>query len=494
MAPLSQLTELILTTVIAMLAAANWRISWQPMWLRASISGMLFFIFTMLILRTSGMPAAPAFDADIRIAFWQQGLITVWWLAGARLVVGVLHLTLWSKRESSQAKLASDLIAGLIYITAVLAVVNFVFNLPVRALLATSGIIAIVLALALQNTLADVFAGIAVGIEHPYTVGDRIWVDGAIEGVIVQVNWRSIRVRTDANDIATIPNSLIAKSRVINRSKPSTRRADSVQVSCESSARPDLVMELLTQAAMLTPKILAEPAASTALTRIGIRSNSYDIYFSVGHTDHLGPAKSTLLKEVLRQFHYHSIRPSNPGTISTPIGPMTASTGLVETLPPDMLLTDLMLFQDLSPRQRADLAKRMTKRRLEPTSTLISQGGVQATLFIIASGVLEASRSISGHSHVVGRLGPGDYFGEIGLLTGAPNAGTIMALTRCIVFELRKEDLEPIIAAEPGLAQAFEASVRRNQAFLARDAAAAVSAPPGPPAQFLAQIRAFFKA
>lgn len=490
----SQFAELILATFFAVLATANWWITWRPVWLRASIAGGLYLVFTLLLLRTSGMPAAPTFDSDIRIAFWQQGLISLWWLVGARLVVGILHLTLWSKRESSQAKLASDLIAGLIYITAVLAIVNFVFNLPVRALLATSGIIAIVLALALQNTLADVFAGIAVGIEHPYTVGDRIWVDGSIEGVIVQVNWRSIRVRTDANDIATIPNSLIAKSRVINRSKPSTRRDDSVQVSCESSARPDLVMELLRQAAMLTPKILTEPAASSALVRIGVRSNSYDIYFSVAHTDHLGSAKSTLLKEVLRQFHYHSIRPSSAGMISTPIGPMTASTGLMETLPPDMLLSDVSLFQDLSPKQRAELAKRMTRRRLEPTITLVSQGGVQAILFIVASGVLEGSRSINGRSHVVGRLGPGDYFGEIGLLTGAPNAGTIMALTRCIVFELHKEDLEPLMTAEPSLAQAFEASVRRNQAFLARDAAAAVSAPPGPPAQFLAQIRAFFKA
>lgn len=494
MVPLSQLTELTLATAFALHSAANWWLAWRPIWLRAGIAGALFVAFTMLLLRTSGMPAAPAFDSDIRIALWQQGLISAWWLIGARLVVGVLHLTLWSKRESSQAKLGSDLTAGLIYITAVLAIVNFVFNLPVRALLATSGIIAIVLALALQNTLADVFAGIAVGIEHPYTVGDRIWVDGSIEGVIVQVNWRSIRVRTDANDIATIPNSLIAKSRVINRSKPSTRRDDSVQLSCESSVRPDIVMDLLKQAAMLTPKILTEPAASSSLIRIGGRFNTYDIYFSVAHTDHLGGAKSTLLKEVLRQFHYHSIRPTTPGMIATPIGPMTASTGMVETLPPEVLLSDLVLFQDLSPKQRTDLAKRMTKRRLDPTTTLVSQGNVQAILFIIASGVLEGSRSINGRSHVVGRLGPGDYFGEIGLLSGAPNAGTIMALTRCVVFELRKEDLEPLMTAEPSLAQAFEASMRRNQAFLARDAAAAVTTSPGPPAQFLAQIRAFFKA
>lgn len=493
MAPLSLFSELILATVLAAVIILNWRIGWQPAWLRIGVAAGLFCLFTLLILRVGGMPAAPVLDADTRIATWQRGLIALWWLLGARLTVGILPLILWQKRESSQPKIASDLLAGLTYVAAVLATVNFVFDLPVRALLATSGIIAVVLALALQNTLADVFAGIAVGIEHPYVVGDRITIDGSFEGVIVQINWRSIHVRTDGNDIVTIPNSLISKSRVINRSRPSTRRDDSIQVACDSTARPDLVLEYLRHAALLTAQVLASPAPGTSLARIGARTNSYDISFSVAHTDHLGKVKSALLGQVLRQFHYHGIRLVNPGAMSTPIGPVQVNLGPLETLPPEQLLGDIPLFRELSPKQRTDLSTKMIKRNLEAMATLASQGGSLSSLIVVASGVLEASRTIRDHSHVVGRLGPGDHFGELGVITGAPNPGTILALTRCIVFELRKEDLDPVLAAEPGLAEAFEAAVRRGQAFLARDEAAAVYAQPGPPAQFLAQIRAFFK-
>lgn len=491
--PVSLLSELILATALAAVITLNWRIGWQPAWLRVGVAAGLFCLFTLLILRVAGMPASPVLDADTRIATWQRGLIALWWLLGARLTVGILPLVFWHKREASQPKIASDLLAGLTYLAAVLAIVNFVFDLPVRALLATSGIIAIVLALALQNTLADVFAGIAVGIEHPYVVGDRIAIDGSYEGVIVQVNWRSIHVRTDGNDIVTIPNSLISKSRVINRSRPSTRRDDSIQVACDSTARPDLVLEYLRHAALLTPQLLSSPAPATTLARIGARTNSYDISFSVAHTDHLGKAKSALLGQVLRQFHYHNIRLVNPGAMSTPIGPVQVNLGPLETLPPEQLLADIPLFRELSPQQRADLSTKMVKRHLEAMATLASQGGTLSSLIVVASGVLEGSRTIRDHSHVVGRLGPGDHFGELGLITGAPNAGTVLALTRCIVFELRKEDLEPVLAAEPGLAEAFEVAVRRGQAFLARDEAAATYAQPGPPAQFLAQIRAFFK-
>ncbi|MDQ0395913.1 mechanosensitive ion channel family protein [Labrys monachus] len=488
--PLPPVSELILTTVLACLTAGNWRIAWRPAWLRMATGAFFFVLLTLLTVKTSGPPVAPVFDtASMAIGLWQQGLVAAWWILGGRLVVGLLRLPLFRERGTGEAKLGSDLVAGIVYIAAVLAVVNFVFDLPVRALLATSGVIAIVLALALQNTLADVFAGIAVGIEHPYSIGDRIWIDGAIEGVIVQVNWRSIRIRTDGNDIATVPNSLIAKARVINRSKPTTRRDDAVQVSCDASAKPDLVMDLLRQATMLCPKILADPAPSVLLSRIGLRSNSYDIAFSVAHTDHLGAMKSLLLKEVLRQFRYHNIRTSLPAGAAVD----GLASPLVETLTPEQLLAEIPLFAALAAEKRDALARTMVRRMFEPTKTVLSQGEAGAGLFIVASGVVEGSRMMAGHSHVVGRFGPGDSFGEISLLTDGPNPGTLVAVTRCILFELRRNELQPLLAAEPRLAAALEASARRGQAFLARDAAKAASAPPGPPAQFLAQIRAFFK-
>jgi small-conductance mechanosensitive channel len=88
-----------------------------------------------------------------------------WWLLGARVVVAVVRLVLRRGRRSHETRLFSDLVAAAVYVGAVFAVLNSVLEQPIRGLLATSGIIAIVLGLALQNTLADVFAGIAVGIE-----------------------------------------------------------------------------------------------------------------------------------------------------------------------------------------------------------------------------------------------------------------------------------------------------------------------------------------
>jgi hypothetical protein len=132
------------------------------------------------------------------------------------LIVTTIWLSFHRNQRTSQTTLFSDLFGAAIYIATALVVLNSVFSLPVNGLLATSGVVAIVLGLALQNTLADVFAGMAVGVEAPFSVGDRNQIDEKIEGQVVQVNWRSIRIQTDGDDIAIIPNSQIAKAQIVN--------------------------------------------------------------------------------------------------------------------------------------------------------------------------------------------------------------------------------------------------------------------------------------
>jgi small-conductance mechanosensitive channel len=90
---------------------------------------------------------------------------------------------------------------------------------PISAILATSGVLAIVLGLALQNTLADVFAGLAINIERPFATGEWISATDGVDGQVMEINWRATRLRTGANDMIVIPNSMVAKTVVTNRSR-----------------------------------------------------------------------------------------------------------------------------------------------------------------------------------------------------------------------------------------------------------------------------------
>jgi small-conductance mechanosensitive channel len=202
---------------------------------------------------------------------WLRVLVVAWWLVSARVVVAVLYFTLRHDRGHRSAKLVVDLTAAAIYVGAALIVLTSVLALPVAGLVATSGVVAIVLGLALQSTLADVFSGIAVDIEAPFQVGDRISCGADIEGRVIETNWRSIRVQTDGEDIAIIPNSVMAKLQIVNRSVPSRRRMVSAQVRCPATVDPERVIQVLDEATLLCPAILEAPPSSVALTRLGRR-------------------------------------------------------------------------------------------------------------------------------------------------------------------------------------------------------------------------------
>src|ERR1700734_1321993 len=127
------------------------RTSW-PLWLRAVWDIGLFLILSLLLRQVIGSPLSPHFvrsrPDDL---FWEKLVAAGWWIVGARSAMCIARLVIVLERRPRETKIVSDLLAGAIYIAAILAIVNFVFAVPIGGLLATSGVVAIVLGLALQS-------------------------------------------------------------------------------------------------------------------------------------------------------------------------------------------------------------------------------------------------------------------------------------------------------------------------------------------------------
>jgi small-conductance mechanosensitive channel/CRP-like cAMP-binding protein len=420
-------------------------------------------------------------------SLWLHAVAGIWWLLGARVLVAVMSFTLNHNRRWREARLFPDLTAAAIYTAAVSVVLISVLALPIGGLLATSGVLAIVLGLALQNTLADVFAGIAFGIEAPFNVGDRISLADKIEGTVVQMNWRSIRIYTDGEDVAIVPNSVVAKSDIVNRSFPTRVRSAFIELSCPATSIPERVIDTLQQATLLCPTILPVPASSTVLTRLGPKESRYRVSFSVSDTEHLSMTKDLLLRHARRQLYYsglyfqraaQDIRTADEGT-GPPFQP---------ALP---LLQDIMLFEALEAEQLVELAAHLNLRSLEPGEVLFAQGGTEATLFIVASGILQISQLTDAGQQTVGFIGAGDYIGEVSLLTGASYAAAATARTHCKLYGLGCNVIKPLLAANSDLYAEFDRSARRGLAILNRGAA--VGATDDTARQsLLHRIRAFF--
>ncbi|WP_167858605.1 mechanosensitive ion channel family protein [Methylobacterium nonmethylotrophicum] len=106
-----------------------------------------------------------------------------------------------------EARLLQDLLVALIYVGAGLSIVAYAFGVPVGALIATSGVFAIILGLALQSTLNDLFSGIALNLGRPYAIGDWIVLKDGTEGRVIETNWRATHLIGGSNDLIILPTA-----------------------------------------------------------------------------------------------------------------------------------------------------------------------------------------------------------------------------------------------------------------------------------------------
>lgn len=306
--------------------------------------GMLLVVAVTLALLT-GVLVAHAYvsklvervvpgSADIVIAV----LVIAWWylaaFLAARLIRHVSPRFLFPfDRQPRRRKILSDLVAGLIYLGAVFGILKFAFHQPIEGLLATSGVVAVVLGLALQSTLADLFSGIALNVEDPFRGGDWITVDGAAEGQIVEINWRATRMRDRNGDTLVIPNSQIAKSRVTNHSLPERPHPSSISIDIEAEQPVDQVREVLISALTDAKHVLSAPSPDVTVQAIRGRTVTYCVSFYVADYADIPAAQAELLKQVLSRVANAGLRLAHPQTDvfvvenSRPTGPQRKPPG-----------------------------------------------------------------------------------------------------------------------------------------------------------------------
>jgi small-conductance mechanosensitive channel len=228
---------------------------------------IFFAVETVLIVALVKSPLHPVYRVqDVPQTFWIQLLISLWWVLTARELISFLAIPTALNRALVENKFLSDIIAASIYICSGLVMLGFVFELPLQGVLATSGIIAIVLGLPLQSSLSDVFCGISLHIEKSFRVGDEILLESGAEGEVVEINWRSVHLRNGANDLVIVPHSVVAKMRIQNHTGGSPRYNGSLTIDVDSRNAPQLVLEILKQAAMTCASILEEPGPSVPLS------------------------------------------------------------------------------------------------------------------------------------------------------------------------------------------------------------------------------------
>ena len=404
-------------------------------------------------LRFTGTPWLDAVHGALKVA---------WWLFAAWFLVGFLRAFVIVEHRPREGKLLQDLLAGLIYLVAVFAIIAYVFDLPIQGLLATSGAVAIILGLALQSTLGDVFSGVVLSFSRPYRPGDWINIEGGTDGRVIEMNWRATHVLTGRRDLAIVPNSTIAKSKIVNVSSPSGIHGVTITVQLDAKTPPATGTEILDHAILNCRLIVPTPAPSVTIKSINATFTEFEITFFVEEL-----ALSTRAQNQLFDLIFRHLAVAGIDLATAQNQPERASGDGVSpklTKGPERLLELVAIFASLTTEERNMIAAKLKPKSYDKGEIVVEPGTILHSLFIVGTGVLSFTREESEGEIELLRIGPGDHFGEIGMLTGAPASAKITALIPATVYELAKDDLSPIVEAQPEVSQGLCRALAQRQA------------------------------
>ena len=418
---------------------------------------------------------------------------------GAYVLVGSVRHVLFniqrSKREGAQVpKFLGEFVSIAVIVGAALAVLQFVYGLKVPGLLAGAGIVGLVLGLALQDTLGNIFSGFAIYFGGQFKAGDWLLVDGH-HAKIAEINWRSTRLRTTDDVSLDIPNSSITKQTVINYTSPTSTHGMRIEIGLEYDAPPSLVKKVLVEAALDAPHVLREPAPTVFMKRFADWSIIYELRFWLGDHLHFGPTNSHIHTTLWYSLRRHGITIPYPiqqeQHIEKPEAPAEDRTKIREAL------QQSLLAPVLSEAQFTEVVDRSRIVCFGEGENIIRQNAEAGPMYVLIRGRAEVWIESAAKRSLVGDLGPGSCIGESSVLTGEPRNATILAIQDCVAVEVRKSTLAPLMATCPDLLEALSELLARrqmkNEGILSEASEGVQSTETLYKAGFLGKLRAFFE-
>ena len=425
---------------------------------RRFVVQIAFFVALTLLLTSNGIvpyqPGPPNVSALQR--FFVGLAKIIWWTSAAWSLISVVRAFLIFESRAREGRLLQDLIVGIIYVGAVLSVVAYVFDAPVGTLIATSGVVAVILGLALQSTLSDVFSGIALNLARPYGIGDWLALGNSIEGKVVETNWRATHLLTGTNDLVIVPNSDLAKARLTNLSSPEPSHGVSLTIRFRPTTSPSAMVDVMRSVLLSSTSILMVPEPSVQVTCLDASAVELELSFRVADVANVGKAKTEIFDLTYRHAKAAALTLAQPSDGAVNVA-APSSAGAPASLRATQLklLDSVPLFAHLTEDEKEALASTMTRRDFRKGDTLVEQGSVLKSLMILRSGVALVTKRDDNGSGVAGeldRLAPGDFFGEGGLLTGAGEPGSVTALTAVVVYEITQDGLGALMRDRPAIA------------------------------------------
>jgi small-conductance mechanosensitive channel/CRP-like cAMP-binding protein len=395
-------------------------------------------------------------------------------------------------------KFLSELGRLAILALAVFLVLQLFYDQTIKGLLIAPGIAAVILGLAMQDLVGNVIAGMALQAGKSFGHGDWLIVDNR-QGEVIEINWRSTRLKTLDDFCIEIPNREISRQTLINLNRPHRPYAMRIPVMLDNRTPPTRAKNVLLHAVANAKGVLPEPKPKVFLKNFGESGNEYEVKFWMDDYHRYSDISDAIRTNIWYALQRHGIRIPYPVRTVQLERPARDKQQEVQTAA-RFILRHQPLFKCLTDEQLDALLPRGKVVHFGRGESIIRQGDNGDSMFIIVAGEANVTAERKGLSRLVAGMKAGDCFGEMSLLTGELRSATVTANSDCEVVEIDKAVLGQSLKESPELlAQLSELLAQRQlntqDAFAAEQSTAA-----GRPAREagsannLAQkLRAFFE-
>ena len=411
-----------------------------------------------------GETAAVLFDQLLRIVkiiLWMSLIISI-----IRFVNYLIFSTALRSNDYEISSLLRNVFSIILYIVAFFVIFNSQYpGVDLAALFTTSTILGVIIGLALQDTLGNLFSGLAIQADQPFQIGDVVTIENKGSGVVENISWRGVKIRTFQNKLVVISNSVLGKEaiEVAPRDNLNARLVFFNTLYGNSPAKTiQVIREVVRQVENVSPKL----RPIVRVRNLGDNGIDFEIKYWLDDYSKFNDTDALIRQRIWYACQREKIEFAYP-----------TRTIHIETKPQENVffepgnevferLSSVSIFAPLSDEETQKLAEASLVRVFAPDESIVRQGQKGNSMFVIHRGTVNVQVKEDGAAQNLRTLREGDFFGEMGLLTGEPRTATVLAVDETEVLEINNLCLKPILEENPELVASLSKIIEERRVSL----------------------------